>query len=182
MMSKLRSRPFRREISGGSLGTGSLTAAFSPPMPPGLRAHFLDNLELYLTGVGLVLTLTIPMLLGSAHFWPAFGVVALAISVVHGFLFWTVRRRQRRVRAELLTEVRVMLKDRINNQLQVLFDKAISLRLDTHSNGGDPTAAQIADVFEATRAVARTVDQLSLEGLTSWKDRYANVQPVPRGD
>lgn len=146
------------------------------------RAHFLANLELYLTGVGLALTLAIPMFFGPAHFWKAFGMIAVLLSVVHGLLFWAVRRRQRNVRAELLREVRGMLKDRINNQLQVLFDKAVSLRMDTHSNGGDPTAAQIADVFEATRAVARTVDQISIEGLTLWKDRYSDTTPVARGD
>lgn len=47
-------------------------------------------------------------------------VTALGISVLHGLIFWVVRRRQRRVRQEAIVEIREMLADVVKNQLAAI--------------------------------------------------------------
>jgi hypothetical protein len=140
-----------------------------------LARRFIANIELYLTGAGLVVAFLVPVVLGPSHFWQSVAVTALVVSIVHGMLLWVIRRRQRRIRKELIAEVRGMLKDRVNNQLQVLFEKAVHVQVEAADSTTYPTAAQLADVFEATREVARTIDQISDDALSRWKDTYRHV-------
>ena len=68
--------------------------------------HFVDNIELYLSAAGLVVVWAVAAVLG--------------VSVLHGAIFWVVRRRQRRIRAQSVHEIREMLTDQVKNQLAVM--------------------------------------------------------------
>lgn len=51
------------------------------------------------------------------NIWKFIAIAAVIITIVHGLILWLVRRRQRNIRKEVVKEVKVMLGDRINNNL-----------------------------------------------------------------
>ena len=89
---------------------------------------------------------------------------ALAACVLQGWLHWLLRRRAARVRRELIAEVRGLLRDRINNHLQVVM---LSLA------GAGPDRALLALAMDAIAAVSRTLDELSTDSLHRWREHYA---------
>jgi hypothetical protein len=127
--------------------------------------HFIDNLEIYLTGVALIIIFVVPSALGVHDYWRLLGLLAVAISVLHGVLFWLVRRRQRQVRLELIGEIRPMLADRIKNHLVVMLLAATER---TEQVDQALTDAAVAAASEITK----TLDQLSLDSLRRWEHHY----------
>lgn len=136
-------------------------------------------IELLVTTLCLIVVLTVPWFFGPARYWQSAAVTAAIVIVGHGLFFWTLRRRQEQRDAALIAGLRQMLRDRVNNQLQVVFDKAIQLRMHSEGNGGDPIAEQIAEIFAATREVARTLDELSMQKYESWRERYGLSSTAP---
>jgi hypothetical protein len=131
--------------------------------------NFVDNLEIYLTFAGLAVIFAMPALFGGlGDYWQVLGVTAIAVGVVHGLLFWVVRRRQRQVRRELIVATREMLADRIRNQLQVLLVAATENRDETNR-------ARVQAAMEASHEIVRTLDQLSLDSLQRWEKHYGAV-------
>lgn len=133
--------------------------------------HFLRYLELYLTAAGLALILAVPRLFPPTDQVLASAVTATLVGLVHGLLFWLVRRRQRQMREALVMDLQGMLKDRINNQLQVVL---------IHADGSEPELsaddqARLGEISRAVREVSSMLDMLSLESLTSWQRRYPHV-------
>ncbi|MBL0937863.1 MAG: hypothetical protein IBJ03_03150 [Gemmatimonadaceae bacterium] len=131
---------------------------------------FFDNIELWLSGAGVAVILLVPRLgLSEQHsYWSVMAVTALIVGVLHGVIFWLVRRRQRRVRDEALREIKSMLMDRVNNKLNVI---------SMHVEMQDVAASRetMDGVQSAVRDVTNLLDSLSEESLTSWKQRYAQV-------
>ena len=101
---------------------------------------------------------------------------ALAACVLQGWLHWLLRRRAARVRRELIAEVRGLLRDRINNHLQVVM---FSLAGSRDSAATDPDRALLALAMDAVAAVSRTLDELSTDSLRLWRERYADALNVP---
>jgi hypothetical protein len=92
--------------------------------------------------------------------------------VVQGALLWVLRRRARAVRQQLIAEVQALLRDRINNHLQIV---VFSL---AEQDAGAATADErqrLAQAMTAVAAVSRTLDELSTDSLRSWRDRYRTV-------
>lgn len=132
-------------------------------------SHFVRHIELYLTAVGLVVILAVPRLFAPETRTSALAVTALLVGVVHGLLFWVVRRRQRLLREALLEDVQGMLKDRINNKLQVLLltnDAAAGPNLTSEDR------ERIEEVTKTVREVSGLLNRLTLESLTAWRTRY----------
>ena len=127
--------------------------------------HFIDNLELYLTGVCVLISFVVPALFGYRDYWRVLAVTVLAITVVHGILFWIVRRRQRQVRHELIEAIRPMLADRIKNHLTVVLFAATEQR-----DGVDVSHVEAA--IAAAGEITATLDQLSLDSLRRWNRHY----------
>lgn len=145
--------------------------------------HLLDNLEIYLTVAGLVVAFVIPTLVTGHAPWRLVAILALGVSVVHGFLFWLVRRRQRRIRAELLAEIRGMLRDRVNNDLTVVVAALGHVRESGALAGAtsDHAHADLRDALDASRRISALLDELSLEGLRRWQARYGDaLRDLPR--
>src|SRR5215207_7944752 len=93
-----------------------------------LRARIAEHFELLLTTVGVVVavTLTFSQLDRGTQ-----GLAFTFLVWLQGFLLWAVRRHSRFSRLRLVRKLRVMLQDRVNNQLTVLLGVA---ELRTHES------------------------------------------------
>ncbi|HXC24751.1 MAG TPA: hypothetical protein VNU46_02470 [Gemmatimonadaceae bacterium] len=127
--------------------------------------HFVNNIELYLTTVGVIICFAIPVLFGVHNYWQVLAITAVGISILHGVLFWVVRRRQRRLRQELIEAMRPMLSDRIKNLLTVVLMAATE-----RSEMMD--AARVEAAITAADEITATLDQLSLESVRRWHRHY----------
>lgn len=136
-----------------------------------LMRVFLDNLELYLTVAGLLVVWATAAALGTTGFdgWTVAAITALAVSVLHGAIFWVVRRRQRMIRAAMVHDIREMLADQVLNQLSVM---------KMWMPDGDEKAAfeyHFAEISDSIDSVATMVDELSEERVRMWQKTYANA-------
>ena len=137
-----------------------------------LRAKLAEHFELVLTtaGVLLALTLTFAQLDQGTR-----GLAFTFLVWLQGFLIWAVRRHSRLARGRLVHKMRVMLQDRVNNQLTVLLGVT-----DLRAHDSDPQAEGDAEAaMAAAQEVARELDSLSLETLRAWEARYARYLPLP---
>jgi hypothetical protein len=130
-----------------------------------LRARLAEHFELFLTAVGVFLTIRLvfsdlpPGQQGLAH---AF------LIWLQGFLIWSVHRHATLRRQALIHKMRLMLQDRVNNQLTVMLGVTeIQDRALTPAERQDMEAATAA-----ARVVAHELETLSLDSLHSWEHRY----------
>jgi hypothetical protein len=139
-----------------------------------LGHHVGRNLELYLMGFSVAMALVIPLAIEVGTNEQELAVTALAACVLQGLVFWSLRRRYRRVRAEMIAELRAMLKDRINNYLTIVLMSVTQRRgASTSSTERELLEAAIA----ATAAVSRVLEELSMESLRTWKAHYRMDEP-----
>src|SRR5579859_3116569 len=137
---------------------------------------FLANIELWLSGIGLVIIGLIPVIIGSPSqaTWQLVALIAILLGILHGLIFWLVRRRQRQVRRATIREIQEMLKDRINNQLTVLL-----INSTLHPGEQLDEAEQLAGMQRAIHSVTTLLDTLSEESLSSWQTRYQKSLDLP---
>ena len=130
------------------------------------------NVELYLVVVSVGVALLLPLALELGTDTQELAGAALAACVVQGALLWVLRRRARANRQQLIAEVQALLRDRINNHLQIV---VFSL---AEQDAGAATVGErerLAQAMTAVAAVSRTLDELSADTLRSWRDRYRAV-------
>jgi hypothetical protein len=120
----------------------------------------------------LAIVLVLPLALELGTNVQELAGAALAACVLQGLVHWAVRRRAEAVRQALIGEVRGLLRDRINNHLQVvLFSLA-----GTDARSGTPQDRErLAQALDAVGAVSRTLDELSTDSLRRWKERYGDA-------
>jgi hypothetical protein len=142
--------------------------------PSERRGAFLsflsDNVELVLTAIALAIALALPLALELGTNEQELAGAALGACVVQGVVFWLMRRRSRKVRQEVINELRGMLHDRINNHLTVVL-MSVTERRDQALNQDERELLEAA--IRATRAVSATLAELSTESLHRWKVHYA---------
>jgi hypothetical protein len=126
--------------------------------------------------VALAVALAVPLALELGTNTQELAGAALAACVLQGWLHWLLRRRAARVRRELIAEVRGLLRDRINNHLQVVM---FSLAGSRDSAAADPDRVRLALAMDAVAAVSRTLDELTTDSLRLWRERYADVLNAP---
>lgn len=136
-----------------------------------IERHLAAHVELYLSALAIGIALLLPLALELGTDVQELAGAALAACVLQGLAHWALRRRAAAVRRELIGEVRALLRDRINNQLQVvLFSLAAE---------GAPITAddrrRLAQAMGAIAAVARTLDELSADSLRRWQDYYGDA-------
>jgi hypothetical protein len=141
-----------------------------------VEEHLTAHLELYLSVVALAVALVVPLALELGTNAQELAGAALAACVLQGWLHWLLRRRAARVRRELIAEVRGLLRDRINNHLQVVM---FSLAGSRDSAAAAPDRVLLALAMDAVAAVSRTLDELSTDSLRRWRERYADALNVP---
>jgi hypothetical protein len=134
-----------------------------------VEAHIAANVELYLAVVSVSVALLLPLALELGTDIQELAGAALAACVVQAALLWVLRRRATAIRQRLIAEVQALLRDRINNHLQVvLFSLA-------EQDAGASTVGErqrLAQAMTAVAAVSRTLDELSTDSLRQWRDRY----------
>lgn len=136
-----------------------------------VQAKIADHFETALSTVGVVVAIIVTaiVLLGGDQ-----GVALIFIVWFQGLIFWAVRRHVRLGRQLLIRKLRVMLQDRVNNQLTVLVGLT-----DIHADKPSPGAQEDAEVaLTAARAVSREIESLSMETLRSWEARYSEHFPT----
>jgi hypothetical protein len=134
-----------------------------------VRSHLLDNLELYLMAISVAVAVALPLAIEIGTDVQELAATALAACVIQGLVLWILRRRNRRVRLQLITELRAMLKDRINNHLTVV-TMSVTQRRDSHISENERELLQMA--IGAATAVSRVLEELSIESLRLWKAKY----------
>jgi hypothetical protein len=136
-----------------------------------LRAQIAEHFELLLTAAGVffAVVLTFAQLDRGTQ-----GLALTFLVWLQGFLIWAVRRHSRLSRARLIRKLRVMLQDRVNNQLTVLVGVA---ELRSHQEA--PRDEDVETAMTAARTVSRELEGLSLESLRVWESRYARFLPKP---
>jgi hypothetical protein len=133
-----------------------------------LRARLTEHFELFLTAVGVFLTVRLvfsdlpPGQQGLAH---AF------LIWLQGFLIWAVHRHATLRRQVLIDKMRLMLQDRVNNQLTVMLGMAEIRHRDTTTDARDNLEIATA----AARTVAYELETLSMQSLRSWERRHPNL-------
>lgn len=139
----------------------------------GRMRGFLDHIELWLSAAGLLVIFGLPRLVGASvdDAWKVSAEVAVAVGVLHGAIFWLVRRRQRAIRRQVIAELRTMLRDRVNNQLAV-----ITMAISESDHGA--IAESMSDLEGAVARMGELVNSLSDESLRAWQERYADVIPT----
>lgn len=151
--------------------SSSRRVADATPIHERAGRHFVDNLELWLSSVGLGVIFAAPVLFigrqsADASYWKVAGMTAIAVGVIHGVIFWIVRRRQRNIREQTLSDVRRMLADVVNSDLQVIL-----FGLETHPELLNERNA-LRKVEKSIRRITASVDALSLESLREWREKY----------
>ena len=140
------------------------------------------NVELYLVVLTLTVALLLPLALELGTDAQELAGAALAACVVQGTVLWVLRRRATATRQRLIGEVQGLLRDRINNHLQIVL---FSL---TEQDAGAATADErdrLAQAIRAVAAVSRTLDDLSTDSLRRWQDHYreafSSAEPMSGG-
>lgn len=142
-----------------------------------LAGHGGRHLELYLMGISVALALTVPLAIEISTDEQELAITALAACVIQGLVFWSLRRRYRRVRQEMIAELRAMLQDRINNYLTIVL---ISVTQRRESPASSTERELLEAAIAATAAVSRVLEELSVESLRSWKSHYRLDEPAIR--
>lgn len=129
----------------------------------------LRYLELILTLVGIIVIFAVTGLVTPRGVgpWEVAAITAVLVGIVHGVIFWLVRRRQRAVRMQTVTDVQSMLKDVINNQLTVIQGM-------DYLRTADPAQTQraTAQIARCVTSISDALQHLSEESLRDWHNKY----------
>jgi two-component system CheB/CheR fusion protein len=95
---------------------------------------FLEYIELWLSALGLVLIWAIPQLLTPTEGdrWRITAITAIAIGIIHGILFWIVRRRRQKIKAQthaLIEQENARLEERVSERTCQLRNLAAELAM-----------------------------------------------------
>ena len=136
-----------------------------------LPSSFVDHIELWLSGVGLLIIFGVSLFIGPSDraFWRLIALIAIGIGVVHGFIFWAVRRRQRQVRRQSIREIQQMLSDVLKNKLA-----AINMYLPEEENQ-EMVKQELDGIRNSIEEIADEVDNISTESIEGWKDHYSGA-------
>ena len=128
--------------------------------------QFVRNIELWFSAVGVIVILSAGWLAPPAvAFWKVAGITAILVGLIHGGIFWAVRRRQRKIREKQIAEIREMLADVVKNKLSV-----IDMYLPEEQEA--IVEEEIDGIRGTIRQISRNVDSLSEETIQDWKTKY----------
>lgn len=130
-----------------------------------VRASLVEHFELFLTAVGVFLAIG---LIFADLPKPEQGLAYAFLLWLQGLLIWSVHRHAWFRRKALIDKMRLMLQDRVNNQLTVMLGM-------TEIRNREMTQAERQDMetaATAARTVAHELETLSPESLRSWERRH----------
>jgi uncharacterized membrane protein (Fun14 family) len=134
---------------------------------------FLNNIELILTAVGIGVILLSGFVASRSAFSleTATAVSATLVGVVHGILFWLLRRRQRQVRREAIGQIREMLEDLGKNRLQTI-KMSLYMVQARQPEQEERTRKSFDRVYQILAEMSTLIDHISEESLAGWRHRY----------
>jgi hypothetical protein len=137
------------------------------------RRWFLDNIELILTAVGIGVILLSGWVASRSALSVAMAtaVSATVVGVIHGILFWLLRRRQRRVRQEAIGQIREMLEDLGKNRLQTI-KMSLYMVQARQPDQEERTRQSFDRAYQILGEISNLIDHISEESLASWRQRY----------
>lgn len=134
---------------------------------------FLNNIELILTAVGIGVILLSGFVASRSAFSleTATAVSATLVGVIHGILFWLLRRRQRQVRREAIGQIREMLEDLGKNRLQTI-KMSLYMVQARQPEQEERTRKSFDRVYQILAEMSTLIDHISEESLAGWRHRY----------
>ncbi|MGY2837094.1 hypothetical protein [Thermostichus sp. MS-CIW-41] len=134
---------------------------------------FLNNIELILTAVGIGVILLSGFVASRSAFSleTATAVSATLVGVIHGILFWLLRRRQRQVRREAIGQIREMLEDLGKNRLQTI-KMSLYMVQARQPEQEERTRQSFDRVYQILAEMSTLIDHISEESLAGWRHRY----------
>lgn len=134
---------------------------------------FLNNIELILTAVGIGVILLSGFVASRSAFSleTATAVSATLVGVVHGILFWLLRRRQRQVRREAIGQIREMIEDLGKNRLQTI-KMSLYMVQARQPEQEERTRKSFDRVYQILAEMSTLIDHISEESLAGWRHRY----------
>jgi uncharacterized membrane protein (Fun14 family) len=134
---------------------------------------FLNNIELILTAVGIGVILLSGFVASRSAFSleTATAVSATLVGVIHGILFWLLRRRQRWVRQEAIRQIREMLEDLGKNRLQTI-KMSLYMVQARQPEQEERTRKSFDRVYQILAEMSTLIDHISEESLADWRHRY----------
>lgn len=134
---------------------------------------FLNNIELILTAVGIGVILLSGFVASRSAFSleTATAVSATLVGVIHGILFWLLRRRQRWVRQEAIRQIREMLEDLGKNRLQTI-KMSLYMVQARQPEQEERTRKSFDRVYQILAEMSTLIDHISEESLADWRRRY----------
>lgn len=141
---------------------------------------FLEHIELWLSLAGLAIVWLVPAFLFTGrNAWQVAAMTAIGVGLLHGLIFWLIRRRQRQVRRRAIREIQLMLQDVINNQVQVLLTLSLDDSIDQ-----ELAETRRGEIHRTAKRISAMLDDISEESLRDWRDEYSMLDPTgsPEGD
>lgn len=134
---------------------------------------FLNNIELILTAVGIGVILLSGFVASRSAFSleTATAVSATLVGVIHGILFWLLRRRQRQVRREAIGQIREMIEDLGKNRLQTI-KMSLYMVQARQPEQEERTRQSFDRVYQILAEMSTLIDHISEESLADWRHRY----------
>ena len=136
-----------------------------------LPSFFLNHIELWLSGAGLLVIFGVSLIVGPSGlaFWRLIALIAVGVGVLHGFIFWAVRRRQRQVRRQSIHEIQQMLSDVLKNNLAV-----INMYLPEEENQ-ELVEQELDGIRTSIEDIAAEIENISEESIEGWKAHYSEA-------
>jgi uncharacterized membrane protein SirB2 len=130
--------------------------------------HTINNIELVLSGLGLAVIVAVPMILQPEPdaVWTVAAITAVVVGVLHGIIFWLIRRRQRQIRAHAIAQIREMLHDVVKNQLAII---SLSAQL----SGAQERHQQRIEA--SVKRIEEALTHISEESLLKWQAHYEHT-------
>jgi hypothetical protein len=133
------------------------------PKLPAVRAILAEHFELFLTSVGVLFA---TMIIVSELSRGQQSMALLFLIWLQGFILWAVHRHCVLRNRALISRLRLMLQDRVNNRLTVWLS-----RTDVQLPPGIGREEREAVSLAAARAVSLELEKLSLDSLRTWERR-----------
>lgn len=136
-----------------------------------LRARLVEHFELFLTTAGVIIAvlLTFAELTRGEQ-----GLAFVGLVWLQGFMLWAVHRHAWFRQRAMVGKLRVMLQDRVNNQLTVMLGVAETRGREVSEDERQDLQAAVL----AARTVSLELENLSLESLRRWERRYGRALPA----
>lgn len=131
-----------------------------------IRTGLAEHFELFMTIIGVLMAIMITL---SELSKGEQGMALIFLIWLQGFILWAVHRHCVLRNRAMVTKMRLMMQDRVNNRLTVWLSLTDVQARTSEAGRDEREAVSVA----AARAVSLELEKLSLESLRNWERRNA---------